>query len=66
MGVPIAEELDAAIMKGLGVEIPDRYESMEQLYEALYGMPKPRESPEGMRSALDIAKGMLQANETNA
>lgn len=66
VGVPIAEELDAAIMKGLGVEIPDRYESMEQLYEALYGVPKPRESPEGMRSALDIAKGMLQANETNA
>lgn len=65
VGVPIGEELDAAIMKGLGIEIPDRYESMEQLYAALYGAAKPEESQESRRSALEIAKSMIQENETN-
>ncbi len=36
MGVPIAEEQDKVIMKGLSVEIADRYSSMEELYNALY------------------------------
>lgn len=65
VGVPIGEELDAAIMKGLGIEIPDRYESMEQLYAALYGAAKPEESQESRHSALEIAKSMIQENETN-
>lgn len=68
LGVPIEEHLDRAIMKGLEVEIQDRYSSMEELYSALYGQPHPGGSVQGscMQSggtALDIAQSMVRANE---
>lgn len=37
--VPISEEQDMAIKKGLSVEAEDRYQSIAELYQALYGEP---------------------------
>ena len=37
VGVPIEEEKDLAIKKGLAIEIKDRYKSIAELYKQLYG-----------------------------
>lgn len=37
LGVPISEQQDQAIRKGLSVEASDRYQTMAALYEDLYG-----------------------------
>ena len=39
MGVPISEEQDMAIRKGLSIEMEDRYQSIAELYKDLYGEP---------------------------
>lgn len=39
MGVPISEEQDLAIQKGLSIEPEHRYQSIAELYENLYGEP---------------------------
>lgn len=37
MGVPISEEQDLAIFKGLSIEPQQRYQSVAELYQDLYG-----------------------------
>lgn len=39
MGVPISEEQDLAIRKGLSINPEDRYQSIAELYQDLYGEP---------------------------
>lgn len=37
MGVPVSEEIDLAIRKGLSIQPEDRYQTMGELYKDLYG-----------------------------
>lgn len=37
MGVPISEKLDLAVQKGLRIEAKDRYQTIAELYQELYG-----------------------------
>ena len=39
MGVPVLEEQDLAIRKGLALNIENRYHSIEELYQGIYGEP---------------------------
>jgi len=39
LGVPVSEEQDKAIQKGLSLEIRDRYQSIAELYQNIYGEP---------------------------
>lgn len=39
MGVPVSEEQDAVIRKGLSIYKEDRYQNIADFYEALYGEP---------------------------